>query len=49
MCDYQNRTFVNRNLLWYNDRIKGGFDGLESFCNLKNKLLGSLCHLCSFD
>ena len=25
MCDHQNRTFVNRNLLWYNERIKGGF------------------------
>ena len=25
MCDHQNRTFVNENLLWYNERIKGGF------------------------
>lgn len=25
MCDHQNRIFVNENLLWYNDRIKGGF------------------------
>ena len=25
MCDHQNCTFVNRNLLWYNERIKGGF------------------------
>ena len=25
MCDLPNRTFVNENLLWYNERIKGGF------------------------
>ena len=25
MCDNQNCTFVNGNLLWYNERIKGGF------------------------
>lgn len=25
MCDHQNYTFANRNLLWYNERIKGGF------------------------
>lgn len=25
MCDHQNRRIANKNLLWYNDRIKGGF------------------------
>lgn len=25
MCDHQNRTFANKNLLWYNRSIKGGY------------------------
>ena len=25
MCDHQNRTFVNKNRLWYNSNTKGGF------------------------
>ena len=24
-CHFENRTFVKQSLLWYNERIKGGF------------------------